>query len=298
MDLSLGTPAIDVAVGMMFLFFLLSVICSQVNELVATALNFRAGELKRGIGKLVGEDVKNRIMSDPLVTSLKKRARRDPTYIGSRTFVLALLGTPEAVGNAKTAIEGLPRSNPARDPLLRLAADVGDDIDDLKKAIEDWYDEAMGHVSGWYRRRVQRWLLLYATILTLGMNVDAGLIARTLWTDDAVRSAVVAAAANAEDPNGGDVGGTELDLDAIAKDVEGVKGLGLPVGWTDDAADPRAWPGWDGGEKLVWRLLGWLLTIIALSLGAPFWFDLLGKVSRLRQTGVAPADNAKIGKER
>jgi hypothetical protein len=40
---------------------------------------------------------------------------------------------------------------------------------------------------------------------------------------------------------------------------------------------------------------GWVLTAFAVSPGAPFWFDLLGKVSNLRGAGIKPeradADN-------
>jgi hypothetical protein len=32
-------------------------------------------------------------------------------------------------------------------------------------------------------------------------------------------------------------------------------------------------------------ILGWAITIAAISLGAPFWFDLLGKVANLKGTG-------------
>jgi hypothetical protein len=38
---------------------------------------------------------------------------------------------------------------------------------------------------------------------------------------------------------------------------------------------------WDG-----WSLTGWLITALAISLGAPFWFDLLNKITRMRATGV------------
>jgi len=32
------------------------------------------------------------------------------------------------------------------------------------------------------------------------------------------------------------------------------------------------------------RILGWLVTALALSLGAPFWFDLLNKFIVVRST--------------
>ncbi len=63
-----------------------------------------------------------------------------------------------------------------------------------------------------------------------------------------------------------------------------IQSLGLPIGW-DQKNDPkRYWTGWTwkgdkGGwwEQVMWHWLGWLLTALAISLGAPFWFDLLNK---------------------
>lgn len=67
-----------------------------------------------------------------------------------------------------------------------------------------------------------------------------------------------------------------------------LEALNLPIGWgsVDDAQ--RKWPGWDfrgpggWGDQLYWHWLGWLLTTLAISLGAPFWFDLLNKFIVIR----------------
>jgi hypothetical protein len=67
-----------------------------------------------------------------------------------------------------------------------------------------------------------------------------------------------------------------------------IEALGLPLGWSslDDAQ--RKWPGsnlsGEGGwwDQIYWHFLGWLLTAIAISLGAPFWFDLLNKFIVIR----------------
>lgn len=67
-----------------------------------------------------------------------------------------------------------------------------------------------------------------------------------------------------------------------------IQALGLPIGW-DSTRDPRStWPGWhwkrNGGwwDQIYWHGFGWLLTALALSLGAPFWFDLLNKFIVIR----------------
>jgi len=66
--------------------------------------------------------------------------------------------------------------------------------------------------------------------------------------------------------------------------------LGLPIGWSSPSDLMRQWPGTNlsapGGwlDQLYWHLFGWLLTAIAISLGAPFWFDLLNKFIVIRGT--------------
>jgi hypothetical protein len=46
---------------------------------------------------------------------------------------------------------------------------------------------------------------------------------------------------------------------------------------------------------LTWfeRIIGWLLTIFAISLGAPFWFDVLNRFMNLRSAGKSPEEKGK-----
>jgi hypothetical protein len=60
--------------------------------------------------------------------------------------------------------------------------------------------------------------------------------------------------------------------------------LGLPIGWGSET-DPRLnWGATSLGQKLKDHILGWILTALAISLGAPFWFDLLNKFIVIRST--------------
>jgi hypothetical protein len=89
-------------------------------------------------------------------------------------------------------------------------------------------------------------------------------VATSLWNDDVVRSAVATRAAAAK--------GTPEDA---AKAVDEVSELQLPIGWGANAPD-----------NVLTSIPGWLITIAALNLGAPFWFDLLSRLARLRGSGV------------
>jgi hypothetical protein len=41
------------------------------------------------------------------------------------------------------------------------------------------------------------------------------------------------------------------------------------------------------------HLLGWFLTGVAVSLGAPFWFDTLNRFMNIRATGTAPNEKGQ-----
>jgi hypothetical protein len=58
--------------------------------------------------------------------------------------------------------------------------------------------------------------------------------------------------------------------------------LQLPIGW-EELNRPHGAAGW------AIAIIGWLLTGVAITLGGPFWFDLLCKVSNLRAAGIKPA---------
>lgn len=93
-------------------------------------------------------------------------------------------------------------------------------------------------------------------------------------------------------------------------DLNTLKSMGLPVGWAPflapevfsstcvDAAAAKVGDAcWDIHRvgNLVLVVVGWLLTAIATSLGAPFWFDTLSKLAKLRAAGGKPSAVDKSG---
>jgi hypothetical protein len=190
---------------------------------------------------------------------------------------LSLASTAPAAQLAE-AVEKLPEAHPLRAPLLHAIGIAAGDLDKVRTTIEQAFDEAMDRISGWYKRKVQIAITIYAIVLVLALNADSITLARTLWTDGPVRQAVVAAT---DKPN--------QDPATAEEQLRKLVGLALPIGWaTGPGSDPRRHlpgdhPGW-----LV-KLLGLAITVGALSAGAPFWYDTLGKLARLRSSGPPPA---------
>jgi hypothetical protein len=192
-----------------------------------------------------------------------------------RNLLERLQHAPEApLAQVSAAVEQLPDA--VRTPLGVFVRDAAGDLEKFRSNLERWFDDAMGRVSGFYKRKVQVAVLVYAIVLTVALNVDSVAFARRLWTDDLVRSAAAAAAERQQQ---------QPDAD-VPRLLEEVQELNLPIGWSGAdplRAAPTGLPGW------LLKLLGLAITVLALSLGAPFWFDLLSRVARLRSTGPPPA---------
>ena len=266
---------IDVAIGLVFFYVALSLVCSSIQEIVAGVFGLRARNLRRGIINLVGDEYARALYQHPLVKGLRKPGRL-PSYLDADIFATALIevvaqakaGKPAFELSGKELREMIARIdpyNPTRGVLLGLLDAADSRVGKLKRRIAEWFDAAMERVAGWYKRQVTWFLLALATVVTLAVNADTIRIAEQLWRDAALRGAVAAAAEEAV--AAGDLGRLDerAELDTF------------PLGYPE---------GFPGSAGITFRMIvGWLLTVAAVSLGAPFWFDLLGKVARLRAAG-------------
>jgi hypothetical protein len=317
-----GLAGLDVAIGLVALFFLLSTAISAINEGISNVLGWRAKTLEDAIRNMVGDDpLKPKDLkqflkggwrrlgridpaADPEATTLRlfehwrvrslvrdpesnRRRRARPSYLPPRAFSLALAevlaeGPPPKKGEAandreespweladedifervKKAANDLPKGQ-LRSLVQKAANSTYQTLEGFRTQLECAFDDSMERASGWYKRKVQVVLLVIASVIVIGFNVNTVRVATVLWNDDALRSAVATRAAAQGSP------------DDAAEAVDSIAELKLPVGWGANATEQP------------WSMLpGWVITIAALNLGAPFWFDLLSRLARLRGSGV------------
>lgn len=343
----------------------------------------------------------NRLVLAHSHAALAEAITRDLASLGER------LKTPYTVADAQAdiqrlidgmqtrylreMIEGLPDAR-MRDALLALFEDAQNDVEKFKENIEIWFNNSMDRISGWYKRRSQRAVVVLAVIAAVGVNVDAILIVKHLQANAGARESLVAQAKvfadkapsmvdpTTADParpsiaSGDNYKGTIVfsapaatDGDVkLASDIAGVKvtpasatvqagdtgvpftvetvladtpavatisakgaaqgvfhlevrpslsaqftgvqkslkDLGLPIGWVargtpaqeqNGQVMPRTFA--DGVDRMQQHLIGWLITALAATLGAPFWFDMLNRIISIRSTGKAPEEKPKSPKE-
>ncbi len=307
-----GLPILEVAIGISFVYLLLALICTALNETISGITRRRAYLLDRGINSLLGNDpvLRNKLFAHPLVAQLAQKPGGKPSYIPASKFALALMdiltGPTKRADDAEALQTGIKNlgSFTLQTALSAVLSDSNQRTSTDQQKIEAWYEEGMDRVSGWYKRRTTWWIWFLAAIVTVGLNADSIHISRVLWTNQAVRSAVVESAkARAQSDRPEDLLPVAIHNDASApKKASAVLPHGNDVLTTEERAelgqlagdwseDIRQWKqrkGWQSVAFVVSRLVGWLMTIVAISLGAPFWFDTLNRFMNIRTAGRAP----------
>ena len=300
----LGSEVLDVAIGVIFVFLLVSIMASAVREGLEAWLKTRATHLELGLRELLqdstGTGLLKQFFDHPLIYGLYSgqytprqlgklplaltRGGNLPSYIPSRNFALALMDMaargPEVDAKTSHANSGvmtfqsvranisLIQSAPVQRALLVALDHAQGDLERARQNIEDWYNSAMDRVSGWYKRSSQWILFAIGFVIAITMNVNTMVVADHLYREKATRDALVAQAQSAV----ADPAYATRKFQDVKKDLQSLK---LPMGgspWHDLKARPFR------------SLGGWLLTALAASLGAPFWFDLLNKLMVVRST--------------
>jgi hypothetical protein len=284
-----GSTILDVAIGIVFIYLLVSLVISAINELIAALLKSRAKNLSKGIQVLLQDPSQDgwvaRLYEHPLIASLSS-PKSKPSYIPSRTFALALLdliapastdGT-RTLADLKTGLANLP--GPLQRTLTTLLEEAQHDVERLKKQIEIWFNNGMDRASGWYKRKTQ-WIQFFLGLsLVIALNIDSVHIGRTLL---AVNSPLRASLVESAKSFVAQPGRTNMPIKDV---VEAISTASLPIGWSEI---PKR-------DQWLTIALGWLITAFAVSLGAPFWFDLLNKFINVRASGKAPEEEPKSPK--
>ncbi len=325
----LSSTTLEVAIGMALVYLLLSLFCTAINEAIAGILGSRAKNLEKGIKSLFTEGMSkdgktslcDAIYAHGLIQSLYKSGtgaveavKNYPSYIPSRTFASALLAVlftdkakpaalPTDLQTMIDKVNSLPEGK-GKDAIMTLVIQAEGDIARTRDAFEKWYDDGMDRAAGWYKRKTQLVLFFLGLTIAIVLNVDSIAVGRTLWVTPALRSYTISAADDyAKEhpikPRGSAAGATapadaKATLDAASADLAALQSLSLPIGWGKNAAS--WWYAANCSAKLLGflpALAGWLLTAMAMTLGAPFWFDALNKFMVVRST-IKPREKSGV----
>jgi hypothetical protein len=263
------------------------------------------------------QNLGDEILKHPLIQGLTNNKKKIPSYIPSWVFSDVLIdlvvndkseqsntGSPpdlkslkEKLMNTTKLPEGLKRI------FLQYLSDTGD-LQLVKDKISKWFEDAQDRLIGSYKKRLQIWIMGIAMVLVGLTNADTINLVTFFYNNDNAREAVAKKAEyflqdsviinkvkeirtfNPDSLKGKSQKEIAAGLDENVNTLKNLNGelsdLKLPLGWgIENVKTP----------KILWYLKkigGLLLTAFAVSMGAPFWFDVLNKIASLRSSGNKP----------
>jgi hypothetical protein len=301
---------LDVAIGLAVMYLMFSLVATTVNEMATTVIKLRSRQLKSAMQVIIDHPkLKADFYNSGIIAGFADTVKNHPSYIASDNFAHALLNSLDPskslpnFSDVRQAVQLMPDCN-IRDVLLAQIVAANGDLDKLRTGVATWYDSAMDRVSGLYKRDMKYISVLVGILIAIAFNADSVMVTRELWEDPTLRAAMVdvakaeldskraqtaqgaaaSAGAPAPTPTPDELKKEMTDLqEKVTAANTALKPL--PIGWNAEAFQKEKF------DLTTWiaRIIGWLITGLAVSLGAPFWFDLLDKFMNIRGTGDKPA---------
>lgn len=290
---------LQVVIGLILIFLFYSLLATTLMEMISGWLSMRGAHLQKTLKNMLAskdEQIYQLFMDNPLFQQLAGRffgKKSPPSYLDAASFrsiLIKSISKLEKGANLQEKIGAIP-DDKLREVLHQLLEDVDYQFEAFQDQIVKWYDHVMDRATGWYKKMIQRWLLLLGFIIAILFNADSLAVYATLVEGAKAKPERMEALLEAAEGFVADNDTVEgVDLDSLERVLDAAQ-----LAYKGEAGDDPLGIGWSGFQvqefgllDWLWKLAGWLITAIAISLGAPFWFDLLKKVIRIRSAGNLP----------
>lgn len=302
-----GLDILNVLIGIVTVYLTFGLACTAIVEAISAWFKVRSNNLTAAMEEFLAGDIKSteKFVSafyvHPLVQALSKGKDGRPSYIPPEIVgqvVQSLLIANAAGASLETAVDALPgttETNRIKGLLKVLAVQVKGNVDEFRNAVEKYFNISMDRASGWFKRYAQNIALLASALLVIGANVDTVALVTSLASNPSARIKMVEIAEQRltetktiEDrmKSGKTEDGitfeqakkqSEVARTAFDRAASNMDSAGLQFGWKEY---PKNF------SEFLAKIAGLLVSILAISLGAPFWFDVLQRFVQVRATGI------------
>ena len=344
-------PILDLVAGIVFVYFLLSIISSSAVEMIQTGAKLRSKMLEKWLKQIFTQQVPKSdgsgtesmgiaIVNHCALNALSESGKSN-AYLSPANFTAALLEKitfdpqkpNEVAKNITDYITAITNTSSLPPDLKRVILNYAYDareaigtattatisaVELFKGKIETWFDSNMDRVGGYMKIKYTRPLtFIVAAITVLALNADSIAIAKYLYNNPGARAKIAgqayAAAGNdtfqvqvahfrqtqTADPKKDTAAITLQQLtDSLQQKWQqlntakaALEDDGIPLGWNQATHNDKKGPA--SGIFILSRIAGLLATFFAIVMGAPFWFDVLNKISNLRGAGTTPRNKNK-----
>jgi hypothetical protein len=305
------TTLVDVAIGLSLVYLGASLFVTIVNEYVAQVFKLRARQLGTDLKRLIdGKEGIDAVVANPALAPFFQEGAIGGSYVDTRILAEQLVGGLRAsaagvatMADLVSAVSAMKDSN-LKKQLLALTQVASASTDKFVGSVSVWIDRSLTMMGEVYKKKTQIYSFWIGLAIAAIFNLDTLGIANHLYRDKEAREAIAALGSDFVQKTSKETLERcgKLKLDELRKDsgCAGVNELleGLQRRNETFGKLPIGWPPVAIGAFPVWTTLplGWLLTALAISLGASFWFDLLNRLVNIRHGMRRPEPEKKTEK--
>lgn len=299
------SQVLEVALGLALTYYLMGLAVSWMSQIVMNILETRGRALEVILKRIVGGKSLGQLISMPQVRSLSPVRYQDWRSVFSRNaklvekrvekipvsnlldafFDLAKLDVAASGEELLQLIGKLPPSE-GKTELLRLVNSGVTNVMELRLKMSLWFDGLMNQASEMFTAFARRYVVLFSLALTLALGVDSIDLFRQLWAAPDMRAIASVKAQVYIDQYG-----YHAETETLLAELEE---LTIHIGWSSALKNA---PPIDSPADFLWfwllKITGLLMTTVAVAQGAPFWYDLLRKMTTVK----SPAPNPPRSEE-
>jgi hypothetical protein len=260
---------LDSAIGFVVVILMFSLLITIVVQMVGVLLQLRGKSLLHGVELLLKEvdpglkgqaqALADQVLSHPAIAEGKKR-----------------LGIALRPNELKLVLGSLAEANPA------LKAALAERGEAISAKIDAWYEPVMDRVSERYKMNTRWVTTVFAVLFAFALQLDSIGLFQQISTNAELRGRLVAMSDSVLDTSkkvleAPPAPGTEQGLKDLKAQADEVR---AEIAKTELQLVPDPWR--LSAFDSVRSLLGLLLSMFLLGLGAPFWYGALKNLVGLR----------------
>lgn len=276
--------------GLVLVYFILSLASSSISEILMEALEVRARSLQRYLLLIVGDKKIIDLVRLPQIVALRpirykslfsifgaatepKMVENIPVPILVDAFIdLMDLGDKRnrKVSELKKTIQNMPECDGKRALQLWVQQDIVT-LDELKTKLTTYFTGLLEQAKATANANARSFVVTLSIIIVLLLGTDSISLARDFWFLPQARAVFAAFVENAQSDEAG-VG----EVESLISEIDN---LSLSIGWPQLLRYmPVNGSARDWLEFILLRVVGLGITAIFVSQGSGFWFDVLTKL--------------------
>ena len=281
---------VEVIIGLVLVYYVLGAIVSTITQMINESLETRGAALEMYLKKIAGDKTVD-LTNLPQIRALRpiryanwwnvfgagteeKRVEKIPaSTLVNAFFDMSGLSCKAAFtpDELVATLNQLPESE-GKQAMLHWVQQGVTEIDDLRSRASDYFNGVLSQAQATFKARARSIVIILSLLVTLILGTDSIQLSKDLWNDATLRAALSIQANNLTQNQG-----NAQDINTLLPNLQ--KLLPMRFGWWQTSNFPPGMTPLSTVGYVALKLLGLLITAVAVSQGSSFWYDVLKRLT-------------------